>query len=126
MAKAAPFAFARDAYSTSVCDALRNHDFEALETLRDGPVSEYLAELVVAYATLDDWATKDLVLHLIQDCADDRARDVMVDALDSPTPDSRAIAICSLRSDFSLFDSFLVNGLVDGGRVDAAIAAYRA
>ena len=126
MANPDPFAFARDAFSTSVCDALRNHDFEALETLRDGPVSEYLADLIVAYGSLNDWATKDLVLHLVQDCADDRVRDVMVDALDSPTPDSRAIAICSLRSDNTLFDGFLVNGFVDGGRVDAAIAAYRA
>ena len=121
-----PFAFARDAFSTSICDALRNHDFDALETLRDGPVSEYRADLIVAYGSLNDWATKDLVLHLIQDCDDDSVRDVMVDALESPTPGSRAIAICSLRSDNSMFDDFLVNGFVDGGRVDAAIAEYRA
>jgi hypothetical protein len=126
MAKSDPFAFARDAFSTSVCDALRNHDFEALETLRDGQVSDHLTDLVAAYAALNDWATKDLVLHLIQDCSDDRVRDVMLDALDSPTPDSRAIAICSLRSDNTLFDGFLVNGFVDGGRVDAAITEYRA
>ncbi len=121
-----PFSFARDEFSVSICDALRNQDFEALEGLRDGPVSGYLPDLIAAYNLLSDWPTKDLVVHLIQDCADQRADYVMRDALDSPTADSRAIALCILQSDFSLFDSFLVNGFVDSERVNAAVQRYRA
>jgi hypothetical protein len=125
MAASDPFSFAHDEFSTRVCDALRNQDFEAIEELRDGPVADYIPELVAAYGDLTDWNSKDLVVHLIQDCTDDRARDAMLDALDSPTVETRAVAICVLNSDFALFDSFLVDGWVDASRVDAAIDRFR-
>jgi hypothetical protein len=45
----------------------------------------------------------------------------MRDALHSPTTESRAIAICSLKDDFTLFDRFLRGGFVDASLVDAMI-----
>ncbi len=39
----------------------------------------------------------------------------------SPTTESRAIAVCALKDDFTLFDRFLRDGFVDASLVDAAI-----
>lgn len=120
-----PLSFARDDYSTSICEAIRTRDFESVESLRDGPVADYLPDLIRAYGMLDDWESKDLIIHLVQDCSDERLTEVMRDALDSPTPETRAIAVCVLRSDYSLFESFIVDGFVNADRVDEEIARFR-
>ena len=120
-----PLPFVRDEFSRIVFEALGSKDFEAIEGLRDGPVANYLPELVVLYEQLDDWVTKDLLVHLIQDLDDPSMRPVMLNALSSPTVETRAIALCALQSNYALFGSFIVNGFVDAGRVDTAIAQYR-
>ena len=125
MASSDPFSFARDDFSAAICHALRSGDFASIESCRDGPVVDYVSDLVTAYGAVTDWESKDLIVHLIQDCADERTHALMEDALNSPTADTRAIAVCALQADFSLFDSFIVNGFVNADRVDQAVERYR-
>jgi hypothetical protein len=118
--------FANDEFSEMLSEALLARDFEACESLRDGPIVDHLPQLLAAYDQLEDWAVKDLIVHLVQDCSDERLSETMRDALNSPTPDTRAIAVCHLEShDGSLFEAFLVNGFVDAILVERAVKRHQ-
>lgn len=52
-------------------------------------------------------------------------RPISRDALDSPTPECRAGAVCVVAKDFLHFDRFLVDGGVAKGPVDAAVAEVK-
>jgi hypothetical protein len=96
-------------------------DFAQAEAMRGNLNQSQVADLVETYHRLSDWKPKDITIHLLQDCKPVEVRSVMQDALRSPTPESRAIAVCSLAEDWTLFDGFLRNGFVSAEAVDQAI-----
>ena len=98
-----------------------NCDFEAAESLRGSLTAHQVSEIITLYRETTDWNQKDIAIHMLQDCEPSAVQHVMRDALHSPTTESRAIALCSLKNDFTLFDRFLRNGLVDASLVDAEI-----
>jgi hypothetical protein len=101
--------------------AIVNSDFEAAESLRGSLSAQQVSEIISLYSDTKDWGQKDIAVHLLQDCEPAAVEYVMRDALRSPTAESRAIALCSLKNDFTLFERFLRNGFVDASLVDAAI-----
>jgi hypothetical protein len=105
--------------------AVQRKDFEALEGLRDGPVQEIVEPLLADYSKATDWAARDAIVFLVQDLGDQRLASMMRHALDSPTLETRAIAVSFLSGDHRLFESFLVGGRVSEERVDVAIKQLR-
>jgi len=61
----------------------------------------------------------------VQDIISDDTVSIMEDAINSPEVETRAIAICIIRNDYSLFDQFLVDGWLDEDIVDSAIEKYK-
>ena len=96
-------------------------DLERAEELRGTLTSHEIAEITGRYHELRDWEPKDVAVHLLQDCNPQQLREVMRDALRSPTAATRAVAFCSLSNDFGLFDSFLRDGIIAAELVDRAI-----
>lgn len=96
-------------------------DFEAAESLRGNLTAHEVSAIIALYRKTTDWNQKDIAIHMLQDCDPTAVESVMRDALLSPTAESRAIALCSLKNDFTLFDRFIRDGFVDASLVDAAI-----
>ena len=101
--------------------AVVNCDFEAAEALRGRLSRQQVSDVVTLYHDTSDWNQKDIAVHLLQDCEPAVVEIVMRDALHSPTAETRAIALCSLKNDFGMFETFLRNGFVDAALVDEAI-----
>jgi hypothetical protein len=101
--------------------AILNCDFEAAECLRGNLTPYEVSAIIAIYQETMDWNQKDIAIHLLQDCDPTTVENVMRDALHSPTTASRAIAVCALKDDFTLFDRFLRGGFVDASLVDAVI-----
>lgn len=100
---------------------IANCDLESAETLRGTLSPDDIAMIVDYYHHTSDWNQKDIAIHLLQDCEPSRVESVMRDALHSPTVETRAIALCSLKNDSALFETFLEGGFVQPRLVDAAI-----
>ncbi|MCC9607795.1 hypothetical protein LOC68_03300 [Blastopirellula sp. JC732] len=101
--------------------AIVNCDFEAAESLRGSLDEQQVSDVIALYLGTADWGQKDIAIHLLQDCEPSVVEAVMRDALQSPTVETRALALCSLKNDFAMFERFLRNGFVDASLVDAAI-----
>jgi hypothetical protein len=115
-----PF-FLRNALAT-----VQAQDWETLESLRSDLRPEHVPEIVKSWRPTLPWPIKDAYAMLLMDQTGDAVRPVMEDALHSPTPETRAYALCSLSGSFDLFDSLLTSSMVDERLVDAAIQRYRA
>lgn len=72
------------------------------------------------------WKTKDAFIALLMDQMGDAVKPVMEDALNSPTAESKAYALCILKGNFNIFTDLMTNGSVDVSKVDMAVARYRA
>lgn len=106
--------------------AINQADFEAIEGLRDEIRPADVPELVKTWQPSLPWLIKDGYAALLMDQLGEVVQPVMADALNSPTAETRAYALCSLTGDNSLFDQLLTSGGVDARKVDAAVARYRA
>ena len=73
-----------------------------------------------------DRDTKDAHAARVLDQTSEAVRPIFRDALDSPTVESWAYAVCVVTKDFSRFDDFLIDGGVAEGPVDAAVAQVKA
>lgn len=108
-------------FSVDPISAILNRDFESAESLRGNLTPQEVSAIIALYQETTDWNQKDIAIHLLQDCDPTTIENVMRDALHSPTTETRAIAVCSLKDDFTLFDRFLRDGFVDASLVDAVI-----
>lgn len=106
--------------------ALAERDFEEIEGLRDVLNDDLVRTIASDWSADLDWETKDAYAALLLDQTSEAVRPIFRDALDSPTVESRAYAVCVLTKDFSRFDGFLVDGGVAEGPVDAAVAEVKA
>lgn len=114
-------------FLAKVRQAILNQDFDAAESLRDGPVKEHLPQLASWLPLYRTWEERDFLVHVVQDHPDPCLETLMRTCLDSPTVETRAVAICHLRNSFELFDDFLnESGWVEEELVDQAIATWRA
>ncbi len=102
--------------------AILESDFALADSLRGLLTQKQIQEVIDTYQKLSDWLPKDIAVHMLQDCKPEMVREVMLDALKSPTVETRAIAYCSLAGDH--FDAFVRNGAVDTHLVDRAITSY--
>lgn len=105
--------------------ALAEHDFEEIEGLRDVLTDDLVRTIASEWRADLDWDSKDAYAALLLDQTGEPVRPIFRDALDSPTVESRAYAVCILTKDFSRFDDFLVNGGVAEGPVDLAVAEVK-
>lgn len=115
-----------DIFMTKALAAVQKADYEELEGLRDEIKPEYVPRFVATWNKSMTWKTKDAYITLLMDQSGEAVREIMLDALDSPTVESRAYALCILKGDFTLFNSFLTDGWVDQNKVDTALAQFRA
>lgn len=102
--------------------ALAALDFDEIEGLRDVLTDELVRAVASDWSADLDWETKDAYAALFLDQTSDTVGPIFRDALDSPTVESRAYAVCVLTKDFSRFDDFLVGGGVAEAPVDKAVA----
>lgn len=114
-----------DEFITHALAAIEKQDFELIEGLRDQIRPAYVPRLVATWNQSMPWGTKDAYIALLMDQSGDVVRPVMEDALNSPTVESRAYALCILKGDFKIFDSLLTDGWVDQNKVDTAVALYK-
>ncbi len=115
-----------DIFLAKALAAVQRADYEELEGLRDEIKPEYVSRLAATWNKSMPWKTKDAYITLLMDQSGAAVRKIMLDALDSPTVESRAYALCILKGDFGLFDSLLTDGWVDQNKVDTALAQFRA
>lgn len=101
--------------------AIQIGEFEILEGLRDHLNECIIREVVADWSSDLPWSIKDAYAALLQDQTGRVVRPLYRDALNSPTPETRAYALCVLREDFGLFESLLSDGGVDAAKVNAAI-----
>ncbi len=106
--------------------AIQQQDFEALEGLRDDIRPAHVPELVKTWRRNMPWPIKDAYAAMLMDQTGEAIRPVMEDALNSPTAETRAYALCCLLGRFEVFDTLLSDGGVDWRKVDAAVELYRA
>lgn len=105
--------------------AIQTQDYPTLEKLRDKVNPDGARELVRTWKPSMSWLTKDGYVALLMDQTGEVVRPLMEDALNSPTVESQAYALCSLTGNFGIFDGLLTNGGVDPDKVKAAIVQYR-
>jgi hypothetical protein len=103
-------------------EAINQGDFEALESLRDELNDETVRTLAQEWHADLPWSTKDAYASLLQDQLAVSVHPLFRDALNSPTTETRAYALCVLTGDFTRFTSIMTKGGVDATKVDAAIA----
>ncbi len=109
-----------------ILHAIQAQDYQTLEGLRDQVRPEHLGEVVRHWRPDLPWAVKDGFVAVLMDQTGLIMRPLMEDALDSPTIENRAAALCVLTEDFDLFSRLLTpGGWVDRDRVAAAVADYR-
>lgn len=106
--------------------ALVEHDFEEIEGLRDVLNDDLVLTIASDWSADLDWDTKEAYAALLLDQTSEAVRAIFRDALDSPTVESRAYAVCVLTKDFSRFDDLLVDGGLDAARVEAAVTELKA
>jgi hypothetical protein len=103
-------------------------DGQALELLRDHVDAAAVSALSTDWSPDQPWPLKDAMVALLMDQPVAKypvLRPLMVDALGSPTVETRAYALCSLTGDWAVFDTWLSGGWVDASLVDGAIDAWR-
>lgn len=105
--------------------AIAAADFEVIEGLRDGLTDELVRAVAAEWRPDLPWKVKDAYAALLMDQTAACVRPIYQDALASPTPESRAYAVCVLSGDFGVFDSLLTAGGVDDAKVKAAIARLK-
>lgn len=105
--------------------AIQSQDYQSLESLRDEVRPEGVRELVKTWKPSMPWSIKDGYIALLMDQTGELVRPLMEDALNSPTAESRAYALCSVTGNFGLFESLLTKGGVDAEKVKVAILQYR-
>ena len=105
--------------------ALAEHDFEEIERLRDVLTDDLVRTIASDWSADLDWETKDAYAALLLDHTSEAVRPIFRDALDSPTVESRAYAVCVLTKNFARFDDFLIDGGVAEEPVDAAVAQVK-
>jgi hypothetical protein len=103
-------------------DAIGAGDFEKLEGLRDEVTDEIAGEVINEWHAGLPWDIKDAYASLLQDQLAASVHPLFRDALNSPTVETRAYALCVLTGDFTQFTSMMTRGSVDAAKVDAAIA----
>jgi hypothetical protein len=104
--------------------AIQQGDYEALEGLRDEIRPAHVPQLVKDWNSSLPWSVKDAYATLLMDQTGKVIEPLMRDALQSPTPETRAYALCCLIGDFKVFESLLTSSSVDAKKVDAAIERY--
>ncbi len=102
--------------------AIQIGEFEILEGLRDHLNERIIRTVVADWSSELPWHVKDAYAALLQDQTGRVVQPLFRDALDSPTAETRAYALCVLMEDFGLFDGIMSDGGVDAAKVDAAIA----
>lgn len=109
-----------------VLKAINQQDYESMEFLR-GEINEKDIPEIVKYWRKDlDWDLKDGFVTVLMDQKGPILKPLMSDALNSPTVESRAYALCVLSQDFKLFTSLLSDsGWVDADKVNAAVQKYK-
>lgn len=104
--------------------AITEQDYEEIEGLRDVLNAELVRQVSADWRGDLPWQVKDAYAALLLDQTAECVRPIFSDALQSPTVESRAYAVCVLTGDFGRFDAMLLNGGLDEGRVDAQVAAF--
>jgi hypothetical protein len=107
-------------------EAIQQQDYQVMEGLRDHVNAANAEALVRTWNSSLPWRLKDGYVTVLMDQKGEVVKPLMQDALNSPTPESRAYALCSLTGDFGIFDSLLTSDMVDEKKVDEAIKQYKA
>ena len=101
-------------------EIVRSADFEAAEMARDSLTTEQANDLLMIYPKLSNWAQKDTVIHMLQDRFEAHMQPAFEDALESPTTETVAVALCVLHPEQISFEDLLDGGFVSDSLVEQA------
>lgn len=104
----------------NVLKALKERDFSELESLREQRYNECLPALIALYEAEEDWPLREGIVYLLQqrrDSKDDALEPLMKDALNSPSHQTRGLALVWLHNDLSVFDQILGDEGIDEQKV---------
>lgn len=108
-------------------DAIERRDAEAVEGLRARARPEHVAPLMETWRRSLPWPVKDLYVALLMDQRVASVEELMIDALEAPTVETRAYAVAYLSGSLASFGELLTpGGWVDEAKVAAAIIRWRA
>lgn len=104
----------------NVLKALKERDLSELESLREQRYNECLPALIALYEAEEDWPLREGIVYLLQqrrDSKDDALEPLMKDALNSPSHQTRGLALVWLHNDLSVFDQILGDEGIDEQKV---------
>jgi hypothetical protein len=99
------------------------NQFEVLAESKDA--HEHFEDLIAAFFETNDWRLRDAYIRLLKDLLDPRCKDMMTEALESQSTETRAYAVCHLNGCPGFFGTFLEGSFVQQERVDKEIAAFK-
>lgn len=106
--------------------AIKNQDFETLEGLRDKITDKDVAELVELWSPDLAWEVKSRFVDVLMDQSGEVVFELMTDALNAPTVETRAYALMCASGNFSQFEKLLdSSGWLNEKKVDEAILEYK-
>lgn len=106
--------------------AIKSQDFETLEGLRDEITDKDVKELVEIWDPALAWAVKDGFVAVLMDQSGEIVFELMTDALNAPTLETRACALMCVTGDFSQFEKLMdSSGWLNESKVDEAILEYK-
>ncbi len=111
-------------FFTQLERAIESSSFEDVEEMRDYVIPDFAEHLTRIYRELDDWWKKELVIHLVQDQQSELFAEIMLDAINAPSAESKAYSICYREKDRSLFNKYLVNHTVSKELVNKDVSRY--
>ncbi|MCE2573421.1 hypothetical protein [Motilimonas eburnea] len=104
--------------------ALSSRSFDGVEALRDYVSPQFAEHLTNQYLEAEDWGTKELIIHLVQDQLSNDFSTILLDAIKAPSAESKAYSICFREQDRALFNKYVVDYFVSAQLVEKDAKKY--
>ncbi|GAA6132961.1 hypothetical protein [Halopseudomonas sabulinigri] len=111
-------------FFTRLESAIESSSFDDVEEMRDYVSLDFAEDLTGIYRELDDWWKKELIIHLVQDQLSEEFSEILLDAINAPSAESKAYSICFREKDRTLFNKYLVNHMVSEDLVKKDLSKY--
>ena len=99
------------------------NDPDKMESLRDTVKEKYESDLTKIYQSSNNWAIKDLLIHIVQDSKNEIFSEILTDALHSPNYWSKITALRH-KEGLSVYKTYFDNREISEEKVDKRVKEY--
>jgi len=99
------------------------NDPNKMESLRDTVKEKYESDLTKIYQSTNNWAIKDLLIHVVEDSENKIFSEILTDALHSPNYWSKLVAL-KYKEGQSVYDTYFDNREISEEKVDKRVKEY--